>query len=294
MTSAKWVSTIFCPLLGLILANLMWLSPFTAILNARKMRELGSINPIPFIAMITNCFGWTFYACFTNDQFLFWANSFGIILGLFYAITCLTLLSKKTADEEYSELYLQTERGLLFAVFFWSVMGLLCSQLFSNFSDPIRQCAMMTGLLSCCFSIGYYAAPLTTVFQVISNRDASSLYFPTILVNLINALSWFFYGLLGTHDLLLWIPNGLGFILATIQISLIIMFKKQSLWNTLLGRTANMNRNPTTEQNYQFPSHNNNNASCDDGDDDGEVIPDDDNHMEGAFDSSYRVKNPMF
>lgn len=229
MAPTDWFSTIVCPLFGMILANIMWCSPMKAVLQARETRSIGSLNSIPFVATITNCIGWMLYGCLKKDAFLFFANVFGIVLGMFYTINCLTLTTKKPEEASFSKDYLITESLLLFSVFFWCLMGLFCAMLFNSFNDPVAQAANLVGYVSVTFSISYYAAPLSTVFQVIATHDASSLYLPTISINFINGCCWFFYGLIGTHDIILWGPNGLGILLSCFQISLIIMFRKQSI-----------------------------------------------------------------
>lgn len=236
MGGSSVITTIISPLFGMILGNIMWLSPFKAVQAAREKRDLGKLNPVPFVAIVANCFGWMAYSFFMKDHFLFWANIFGLVLGFYYSLNALTILAPKTPSEGFSDLYLLTERLFIFSIFFWSLMGLLAATLFNNFSNAREQCAMFVGLISCAFSIAYYGAPLSTMAEVVMKKDSSTLYFPTILVNIVNALCWFSYGAFGTSDPVLWVPNGLGLILCSTQIALIVMFKKQSLWDTLLGK----------------------------------------------------------
>jgi ATP-binding cassette subfamily G (WHITE) protein 2 len=229
-------ATIICPLFGMILSNIMWFSPFQTMQQVRESRDMGSMKPIPFVAIVANCTGWIAYSFFRRDHFLFWSNIIGLSVGIYYAIISLTILAPKSAREEFSDLYLLTERSLIAAIFFWGIMGLVCATAFNRFPDSIQQCGALVRTLSCCFSITYYGAPMSTMAQVIREKDSSTLYFPTILVNTINAMCWFLYGSIGTGDILLWLPNGLGVILCGSQFMLIILFKKQSLWDILLGK----------------------------------------------------------
>ncbi|RYH29236.1 hypothetical protein EON65_09175 [archaeon] len=234
------ITGIVCPLLGLIIANFMWLSPFPAVHKARLSRNLGSLNPIPFVVVVFNCIGWMIYGCQKRDWFLFWANLPGIILGAFYTITCLTIIAKKTEAEEFSWLYIGLEGLLIFAFFFWGLMGMLSATLFVNYPNPDVHAQALIGTISCVFSICYYGAPLSTMAKVIATRDASSLYLPMILVNLVNALLWTSYGAFALQDPIVWLPNGLGIILAVLQITLVLMLSKDSLMSILLGKTASI------------------------------------------------------
>jgi solute carrier family 50 protein (sugar transporter) len=41
----------------------------------------------------------------------------------------------------------------------------------------------------------YYMAPLSSLLQVLRERDSSSIYWPLSLTNLVNAALWFVYGM---------------------------------------------------------------------------------------------------
>lgn len=41
----------------------------------------------------------------------------------------------------------------------------------------------------------YYVAPLSSLFQVLRERDSSTIYWPLCLTNLINAVLWTVYGM---------------------------------------------------------------------------------------------------
>jgi hypothetical protein len=41
----------------------------------------------------------------------------------------------------------------------------------------------------------YYMAPLSSLMQVLRERDSSSIYWPLSLTNLVNAALWFVYGM---------------------------------------------------------------------------------------------------
>lgn len=215
----------------------MWLSPFPAVWKARTTREMGELNPLPFVVTVLNCVGWTMYSCLTKDVFIFLGNISGLILGLFYTITSMTVIAKKSEGDSFSEQYTLVEGLLLFAFLFWGLMAFFCVTIFNDFPDPIKEATAMVGLVSCAFSIAYYAAPLSTMYTVISKQDSSSLYLPMIVVNLINALLWFSYGAFGTQDINIWLPNLLGIILAGCQSSLVFMFKKGTFWEALIGST---------------------------------------------------------
>lgn len=74
----------------------------------------------------------------------------------------------------------------------------------------------------------YYTAPLSTAIHVIRVRDSSSLYAPMILLNLLNACLWFFYGLLGdNNNIIIWCPNLVGILLSVAQLVLLILYSNR-------------------------------------------------------------------
>lgn len=44
----SWVIDYFCPTLGTLLASVMWISSIPAVVEARKVQNLGSLNPLPW------------------------------------------------------------------------------------------------------------------------------------------------------------------------------------------------------------------------------------------------------
>lgn len=55
----------------------------------------------------------------------------------------------------------------------------------------------------------YYAAPLSTILEVLRTKSSSTLHWPLVLMNTINGALWLAYGL-AIHDYFIWVPNGVG------------------------------------------------------------------------------------
>eukprot|EP01035_Chromulina_nebulosa_P017673 gene17673-23263_t len=171
------------------------------ILLTRKDNDIGPLNPVPFVITVFNCIGWTIYACMKHDYFIFFSNSTGVLFGLFYSVSLISVLSFMQAL-------------LLFSVGFWCLMGAVAAIILNNTEYNREQAVTFIGTLACSASLAYYAAPLSSVFLIIKTSDASSIYLPTIIINFVNAFCWFVYGIFGTHDVLLWLPNLIGALLA--------------------------------------------------------------------------------
>lgn len=226
---SNWATSILAPVIGIVLANIMWLAPLKDVYNARLSQQLGTLNPIPFTMILINCIGWTMYGVLTNDIYIFFANCFGIIIGLFCSSSAMMLLlngneSKPTANEK--SLIIHMEILMIGGVSFWILMIFIVGMILHG-NDPS---SVMIGVICDIISIVYYAAPLSSLYQVIVTADASSLHVPTIVANLLNGAMWFIYGLSAINNLLVWLPNGLGVMLAIIQLTVVFMYNPRCVY----------------------------------------------------------------
>jgi hypothetical protein len=197
------------------------------------------------------------------DYFIFFANCMGIVIGLFFCTTSLQLLALNDGgtsgvqegamdkysmnssslgsnvisgggqtecdDNEFDEAADNAhtrsliEKLLLGGISMWLIVSFVLFILFHGRYEETTQ--LVVGSLCDCTAILYFAAPMSTMREVIRNKDSSSLYAPTIFVNLLNGLMWFFYGLIGVPDKNVWIPNGLGAVLSVIQLILAFVYR---------------------------------------------------------------------
>lgn len=226
MSAADILVTVVCPSLGVLISNMMFLSPWSLVMTARKNRHMGSVNPIPFAIMFVNNLGFVVYGSLLSNYYIFFSSIFGVLLSLFYTITCLTIMAKEAVEDEFSELYLQVEGIVLGGIGFWAIIGIVQTSLFHTFADPKHEAQQMVGFVCCFFNICYYAAPLSTMAEIIAKKDSSSLYLPNVLVNCLNATLWLLYGAFGVHNIVVWGPSFIGLTLSLIQVALVFRYHK--------------------------------------------------------------------
>jgi solute carrier family 50 protein (sugar transporter) len=215
-----------CPAAGVVISNLMFLSPWKLVMTARKNRHLGNVNPIPFALMFITNLGYCVYGSMLSNYYIFFSAVFGVLLSLFYCITCLTIMAKEAFEDEFTDLYILLEGLVLGGLGFWAILGIVQTSLFHSYG-PEQQHTEATQLIGymCCFcNICYYAAPLSTMQAVIRHKDSSSLYLPNILVNCMNATLWLCYGAFGVKNMIVWGPSSIGLTLSLIQVSLVVMY----------------------------------------------------------------------
>lgn len=63
----------------------------------------------------------------------------------------------------------------------------------------------------------YFLAPLSTLLQVLRQRDSSSLVLAVSVMNTLNGLLWGTYGIAALQDPFVWAPNAFGAALGIIQ-----------------------------------------------------------------------------
>ena len=78
----------------------------------------------------------------------------------------------------------------------------------------------LVGSLANVGTLVFYAAPLINISEIFREQDSSSLYAPSIIINLISSILWFFYGYLGVQSMILWISSAVGLVVCLFQLFL--------------------------------------------------------------------------
>jgi solute carrier family 50 protein (sugar transporter) len=90
-----------------------------------------------------------------------------------------------------------------------------------NISNDTR--ILVIGIVVNCNLLFFYGGPLSTMFNVMKAHDSSSIHRGTMIMNTVNSTFWTAYGI-GIVDWFVFVPNGIGIIMGSIQILLCIIF----------------------------------------------------------------------
>lgn len=93
------VAEIVCPLLGVLISNAMALAPLPALLKARKEKELGDLNPVPFGLIFNSQFGWTLYGLLKRNYYIFFSSAVPMLVSLMMSLTAIHLLERPDHTE---------------------------------------------------------------------------------------------------------------------------------------------------------------------------------------------------
>lgn len=199
------------PGLGCIIAFGMFVSPLKAVLQVRKDKYLGDLNPLPLIAIIANCTGWLLYGCINRDPYVIAANEPGFLLGVFMSVSCYGFAEHKVREQ------------MLHALMFFSLVITSTSVYLALAVAQHAQRVQLAGYLAVGILLIYYAAPLSVLAKVLTTKSSAALYWPLSVMSCVNGSLWVCYGL-AVNDYFIWVPNGVGVVLGLVQLILIAIF----------------------------------------------------------------------
>ena len=78
----------------------------------------------------------------------------------------------------------------------------------------------------------FFAAPLSAMRRVISQRSSASIHVPTMVMNWLNCSFWMLYGFIAKHDAVIYMPNAVGLFLGLLQGLLCCLYPHTDNGNT--------------------------------------------------------------
>ncbi|KAJ1440578.1 hypothetical protein B484DRAFT_322949, partial [Ochromonadaceae sp. CCMP2298] len=197
-----------CPILGVVVSNMQVIPPLNAALICRKARSMGCLNATPWAMGFVNCCGWLLYGCMLGDHYIMMSVGPGVMIHYYAVTSACSLLGAQNIVLGWQCMYV----ALAFAI------GTTLSQ-----NYPLA--LMIVGGAT---SMVFYWAPGSKLVKILRNKDASSLYLPAILVNLLCCLLWSFYGLFGINNVYLYAPMLFGLVVTLAQLALKAVYPSHS------------------------------------------------------------------
>jgi len=191
------VITKIAPRLGIFTSTALYFSPALAVLKAVRASSLGDLNPIPLGIMAIASVSWLAYGLASRDPFVALSNIVGCIASIAYVIGILPLMGKNGGRQ------LRTMQTIVIS----GAAGCLClwtALVLSNLPSPTA-CSTL-GLFASGIFIVLSGSPLSSIGEVISKKDASTILTPFMFAQLINTFLWSIYGLT-IKDQFVWGPN---------------------------------------------------------------------------------------
>ena len=198
------------PIAGVCLANAKALTPLASILKVRAEAQLGTLNPLPLVAVTGNNAGWVAYSAFgTHDMYIFASAAPGLLLGAFYVASILRHAS------------ISERRNVIQWLAAFAVVLSMADIV--SFADCFAGCtpADAFGAVSSALQIAFYASPLPAMANAVRVGSSERIHAPFATAWLLNSSLWVTYGL-WVHDWHIIVPQVLGVLVAAAQLGLVV------------------------------------------------------------------------
>jgi len=205
----------FCGKAAPISAFAVTLSPIPTLKKVALEKNTGNLPLLPYSSMISNGFVWVVYGLLKSEQKIWITNLAGVILGLYYSY-------------EYSKYCPKNATNLpgTFSQHIKTVLCIVTFTLVSTFSLSREAATALVGIEGVFFCVVLFASPLSAMRAVIQTRSAKSIPLPFTLFSLLNCTLWSIVGIFEMNDIMVYVPNLLGFFACVAQLALIVIFGK--------------------------------------------------------------------
>ncbi|CAL1171187.1 unnamed protein product [Cladocopium goreaui] len=191
----------------------IFLNPmFEAMPRIRKMGHVGEMPMLPYSAMTSQGSVWTAYGLLLNNPAVWTPNLCAALLGMYYmSIYCSHC----------------PELGHLLKSHILKVLGTMGFSVFAYAYLPQNMALNLLGITGNVMTIFMFGGPLTAIRTVVREQNTRALNLGfTCIVNL-NCVLWFFYAYFMLDDPYIYLQDGVGILLATLQLGLFARYGVQ-------------------------------------------------------------------
>ncbi|XP_058194261.1 bidirectional sugar transporter N3-like [Rhododendron vialii] len=202
-------------LLGNVISFFVFLSPLPTFYKIYKKKSTEGFQSVPYVVALFSAMLLMYYAFLKDSDgiLIITINSFGCLVETVYIVVYLFYAPKMTKVYTIKLLSLMT-------------VGFSLIVILTQFLAKGPTCLQIVGWICLVFSVSVFVAPLCILKQVIRTQSIEYMPFSLSLSLTLNAVMWFFYGLL-IKDFNVAIPNVLGFIFGIIQMVLYGIYKRK-------------------------------------------------------------------
>ncbi|CEM37939.1 unnamed protein product [Vitrella brassicaformis CCMP3155] len=192
----------------------MQLSPIPTLMQVHASSSTGALDGLPFVMLALSsglCYGHM-----SGDLALVWTNIVGVSLGFAY-VALFHFYCHNSASLMRLKVYLQAIAVSLLALF---ALTLAC---------PRQRAVQVVGAVCSVLQSLTYAAPLSTVWEVIASRSTRALPAPLCCMGFASASVWLIYGLAVSDEVLI-VPNLLGVVCGAMQLCLLALYREEQYY----------------------------------------------------------------
>ncbi|KAI4336540.1 hypothetical protein L6164_015055 [Bauhinia variegata] len=200
-------------ILGNIISLMVFLAPLPTFYRIYKRKSTEGFQALPYLVALFSSMLWLYYALLKTDAFLLiTVNSFGCVVEIIYVIIFVTYAPRDA-------------RNLTIKLFLAMNVASFALILFvTHFTVDGSLRVQVLGWICVSISVSVFAAPLSSVAQVIRTKSVEFMPFNLSFFLTLSAVTWFAYGLF-LRDICIAIPNVLGFALGLFQMLLYAIYR---------------------------------------------------------------------
>ncbi|XP_027160986.1 bidirectional sugar transporter SWEET17-like [Coffea eugenioides] len=204
---------LFVGIIGNIISVLMFLSPVKTFWRIVKRKSTEDFESLPYICTLLNSSLWTYYGITRPGSYLVaTVNGFGVVVEIIYVSLFLIFAPPKMKGKT-AVLAGALDVGFLAA-------AILATQFLTTGDTRID----VIGYMSSGLNIIMYGSPLAAMKTVVTTKSVEYMPFLLSFFLFLNGGIWTFYAVL-VQDWFLGVPNGIGFILGTVQLVLYAIYR---------------------------------------------------------------------
>lgn len=213
---------VFCGNLAPVVNVCLRLSPIPTVYRFYTKGTVGSMPLMPYTALLSDSILWLFFGLLTLDTRIIVTHTCGSSIAVCYAIAYARTYSRTGKASDLTILPGTLKQHGCFVLLVTSFSFIVTVFVPRPHSDNIIGFGADMG------SLFMYAGPLSAVRAVLREKDSSSLPLPYTTACLLNGFTWAVYGWFVVKEVVLWAPSLVGLVLASIQLFLIVSYRKGS------------------------------------------------------------------
>ncbi|TMW93061.1 bidirectional sugar transporter SWEET6a [Solanum lycopersicum] len=202
-------------IIGNVLSFVLFASPMPTFRRIIKNKSVEEFHPYPYLASTMNCLMWIYYGMpfvHPHSILVVTINSVGLFMQLCYISIFFFYTGKRY-------------RLQIVSILFGEVVGLAAAVAGTMLGlHTYASRTTVVGILATAFGICMYGSPLSIMYKVIKTKSAEFLPKTLSIACFLNGICWAIYALLKFDPYIL-TGNGVGALLALIQLALIVIYR---------------------------------------------------------------------
>lgn len=175
--SAGVVAQQLCPAVGFLLSSALYCSPLPTVRECVKRGSLGAFNPLPSALMVLGTTAWLGYSLSVRDPWIALTNTPGTLIAITQLVLLLPLMRPGRQLAQFQATILG---GAACTTLLWVQL------IFSGATAAVR--SRVLGIYATIICIALFASPLSTIFTVLSTRNAASILAPLTASQVANCM----------------------------------------------------------------------------------------------------------